>query len=83
MLDLGDVLAVLGASHVCGRESGLEIAEEWASVCVMRGGLVAHQRDFLSWEEALRAIPVDPDAVPMPLRRKVGQVATSAADVIS
>lgn len=83
MLDLGDTLAVLGASHVRGRESGLEIAEEWASVYEIRGGLVAHQRDFLSWEEALRAIPVDPNTVPVPLRRRAGGVATIAADVIT
>jgi len=79
----GDTLAVLGASHVRGRESGLEIAEEWASVYEIRGGLVAHQRDFLSWEEALRAIPVDPNTVPVPLRRRAGGVATSAAEVIT
>jgi ketosteroid isomerase-like protein len=64
MLDLGEVLAILGTTRVRGRESGVELAEEWASVYVMRGGLVARQRDFIGWTEALAAVGVDPEVLP-------------------
>ena len=61
MLDRGDMLAVLATSRVRGRESGVEIAEQWASVYRMRGGLVAQQRDFIGWEKALAAMGLGPD----------------------
>jgi ketosteroid isomerase-like protein len=61
ILDRGDMLAVLATSRVRGRESGVEIAEQWASVYRMCGGLVAHQRDFIGWEKALAAMGAGPE----------------------
>jgi ketosteroid isomerase-like protein len=68
MLDLRNVLVVLGTSRIRGRESGLELEEEWASVDALRGGLVARQQDLRSWGEALRAVRADPNTVPQALQ---------------
>jgi ketosteroid isomerase-like protein len=68
MLDLRNVLVVLGTSRIRGRESGLELEEEWASVYALRRGLVARQQDLRSWREALGAVQVDPNAVPQLLQ---------------
>jgi ketosteroid isomerase-like protein len=68
MLDLRNVLVVLGTSRIRGRESGLELEEEWASVYALRGGLVARQQDLRSWGEALTAVQADPNAVPQALQ---------------
>jgi len=68
-IDLGDSLIVLGASRIHGRGSGIELETEVAQVLTIERGLVAHERDFFSWEDALRAAGLDPAALELPRSR--------------
>jgi hypothetical protein len=83
VLDLGNVLVVLTAISLRGRGSGVELESEWASVYEMRGGLVARQQDFLSWEQALRAANVDQNELPPTLQPKARQPPITAHDIAS
>ena len=65
-VDLGDSLIVLGASRLHGRGSGIEFETEVAQLLVIERGLVARERDFFSWDDALRAAALDPDALDLP-----------------
>jgi ketosteroid isomerase-like protein len=78
MLDLGDRVLLLSNVRLPGNVSGLELESEFAQLITPRGGLVAHQHDFLAWNRGLRAAGLDPDAIALPSRSKTGQVASSA-----
>lgn len=78
VLDLGDQLLVLGGFRLPGNVSGLELEQEFAQLITLRRGLVAHQREFMSWERGLRAAGLDPDAIALPSRGKAGQAAIRA-----
>jgi ketosteroid isomerase-like protein len=77
VLDLGDQLLVLGAFRLPGNVSGLELAQDFAQLITPRGGLVAREQAFMSWDNGLRAAGLDPDAITLPSRGKAGQAASS------
>jgi len=62
-VDLGNSVIVLGASRVHGRGSGIELKTELAQLPTIERGLVAHERDFFSWDDPLRAAALDPAAL--------------------
>jgi hypothetical protein len=65
-VDLGNSLIVLGRSRVHGRGSGVELQTEVAQVLTIERGLVARERDFFSWDDALRAAALDPAGLALP-----------------
>ena len=81
VLDLGDRLLALGTVRLPGTASGLELEREIAQLMTLRGGLVVRERDFLAWEDGLRAAGLDPDAVDLPAlgraRQATGETGTS------
>ena len=62
----GDSLIVLGGSRLHGRGSGIELETEVAQLLRIERGLVARERDFFSWDDALRAAALDPGALDLP-----------------
>jgi ketosteroid isomerase-like protein len=60
VVDLGDRVLALGTMRLPGRVSGLELESEIAQLAVPRGGHIVQQRDFLSWDDGLRAAGFDP-----------------------
>ena len=77
VIDLGDRVLTLGTFHLPGSESGLEFESEFAQLIRLRAGLVAHEREFLTWDAALRAAGLDPDAIALPRRGATGHAASS------
>ena len=73
VLDLGDRLLALGTVRLPGTASGLELERQIAQLMTRRGGLVAHEQDFLAWDTGLRAAGLDPDAVALPALGRTGQ----------
>ena len=67
VVDLGDSLIVLGGSRVHGRGSGIEFETKVAQLLRIERGLVTQERDFFSWDDALRAAALDPDTLDLPL----------------
>jgi hypothetical protein len=67
-LDLGNSLIVLGAQRVHGPGSGIELESEFAQLLTIERGLVAHEREFYSWDDALRAAGLDPATLELPGR---------------
>jgi hypothetical protein len=65
-VDLGDSLIVLGGSRVHGPGSGIELETEVAQLLTIERGLVARERDFFSWDDALRAAALDRAALDLP-----------------
>jgi ketosteroid isomerase-like protein len=65
-VDLGDSLIVLGGSRLHGRGSGIEFETEVAQLLRIERGLVARERDFFSWDDALHAAALDPEALDLP-----------------
>jgi ketosteroid isomerase-like protein len=53
--DLGDTVLWLGHVHVKGDASHVELDQEFATKCVVRGGKLVRARSFLSWQEAIEA----------------------------
>jgi hypothetical protein len=68
-LDLGNSLIVLGAWRLHGPGSGIELESEFAQLITIERGLVAHERDFTMWDDALRAAGLDSTALDLPGRR--------------
>jgi hypothetical protein len=60
VLDLGDRLLALGTVRLPGTASGLELERQIAQLMTRRGGLVAHEQDFLAWDTGLRAARARP-----------------------
>jgi hypothetical protein len=44
----------------------LELETEIAQLMTARDGLVAHEREFLSWDKGLRAAGLDPETIALP-----------------
>lgn len=76
VLDVDDRFLVLGHVRLPGTASGLELEREFAQLITPRLGWVAYEREFLSWEKALRAAGLDPDAIALPSRRTAGRAAS-------
>ena len=68
VVDLGDRAVSLGTLRLPGNVSGLEFESEISQLQVPCGGLIAHQHDFLSWDDGLRAAGLDPEAIALPPR---------------
>jgi ketosteroid isomerase-like protein len=79
VIDMGDRVLFFGHTRLPGTASGLELEGEFAQLITLRRGLVAHEREFVSWEQGLLAARLDPDAVALPSRGKTGQVASGPA----
>ena len=62
-IDMGDRFLGLGHFRLPGTASGLEFTSEFAQVLTFTRGLVSHEREFLSWENGLRAAGLDPDLI--------------------
>ena len=78
VVDLGERGVALGTFRMPGNVSGLEFESEMAQVAVPRDGLIAHQQDFLSWDDGLRAAGLDPAAMALPPRPGSRQAKTQA-----
>jgi ketosteroid isomerase-like protein len=74
VVDLGDRVLVLGVLRLPGNVSGLELEQELAQLITPRGGLVAREQAFMSWEKGLRAAGLDPDAIALPSKGKADEV---------
>ena len=70
VIDMGHQLVVLGGFRLPGNVSGLEFESEFAQLITPRGGLVAHERDFLAWNKGLRAAGLDPNNIALPSRAR-------------
>jgi hypothetical protein len=55
IVDAGDVLVVLSRFHLRARESGIEFDTRVGSVFWLERGLIAREREFADWDEALGA----------------------------
>jgi hypothetical protein len=62
IVDLGDRAIGLARFHLPGTASGVELEREFAQLVTPRRGLIADEREFLSWEAGLRAAGLDPDS---------------------
>jgi ketosteroid isomerase-like protein len=62
VIDLGDRVLVLGRIRLSGNASGMELESEVGQLLTLRGGLIAHEQEFLAWDQGLRAAGLDPDA---------------------
>jgi ketosteroid isomerase-like protein len=77
ILDLGTRVVTLGTVRLPGTASGLEFESEYAQLLTVRGGLVACEQEFLSWDKGLLAAGLDRAVIDVPSRRKAGQSASS------
>jgi ketosteroid isomerase-like protein len=77
MIDMGDRGVALGHIRLRGAASGLELEREFAQVVTPEGGLIAHEREFLSWDKGLRAAGLNPDAFAPLAQREAPQGARS------
>jgi hypothetical protein len=78
VVDLGNRGVSLGTLRLPGRVSGLEFESEISQLAVPRGGLIVQQRDFLSWDDGLRAAGLDPEAIALPPRPGSRQASSGA-----
>ena len=70
VLDLGDRALALGFMHVRGGVSGVRLQGELGQLITAGPeGLAVRDQSWFSWEEALRAAGLDPDALALPRRR--------------
>jgi hypothetical protein len=69
IVDLRSALIVLGVIRMHGPRSGMELESEVAQLVTFRAGLVARERQFYRWDDALRAVALDPAALDLPRRR--------------
>ena len=65
-VDLGDRVVTLGTMTLPGTASGLELESEIAQAAWIEGGVVVHEREFLSWDKGLRAAGLDPASIAVP-----------------
>ena len=77
-VDLGDRVVLLGTLRVRGNVSGMELESEISQLQVARDGLVGSQRDFLSWDDGLRAAGLDPAAIALPPRPAAARASRTA-----
>jgi hypothetical protein len=70
VLDMGDRFVGLGHIRFPGTASGVEFERGFAQLLTVRGGLVAYEQEFLSWDKGLRAAGLDPAAIALPSRPK-------------
>jgi ketosteroid isomerase-like protein len=63
VMDFGDSFLGLGRFRLPGTASGLGFAAEFAQLLTVRGGVVAREREFLSWEKGLRAAGLSSEEV--------------------
>jgi ketosteroid isomerase-like protein len=79
VLDLGDRVLGLGFFRARARESGVPLEQKLVQLITPGdNGLVAREKTFFSWEEGMRAAGLDPNAIALPSREKMGQAASSA-----
>jgi ketosteroid isomerase-like protein len=78
ILDLGERVLSFGLFRSHARASGVPLEQEFAQVLTAPEGLITHDQVFFSWEEALRAAGLEPDAIALPSRTRAGQAASSA-----
>jgi ketosteroid isomerase-like protein len=79
VVDMGDRCLALAHNRLPGTASGLELGGEFAQLLTVTRGLVAYEREFLSWEKGLRAAGLDPDAIALPSGGETGQAESGAA----
>ena len=80
LLDLGDGRVVnLGFWHMRGRASGVPLEQEFAQLVTVQRGLVIRDQTFTSWDEGLRAVGLDPDAIALPARQRPRRAAPTTA----
>ena len=69
VIDMGDGRFVgLNRIRVLGIGSGVELERDFVQFVTVRDGLIARDREFLSWEKGLRAAGLDPDTIVPSLR---------------
>jgi ketosteroid isomerase-like protein len=78
IVDLGERALSFGLFRSHARASGVPLEQQFAQVLTAPEGLVTHEQVFFSWEEALRAAGLEPDAIALPSGAKAGQAARSA-----
>ena len=74
VIDLGDRGMGLGHVRLPGTASGMVLEREFAQLITPRRGLVASEREFMSWEKGLRAAGLDPNSMALPSRGGGDQV---------
>ena len=74
VLDMGERGLALGHVRLPGTASGVELEREFAQLITPRRGLVASEREFMSWEKGLRAAGLDPNSIALPSRGGADQV---------
>jgi hypothetical protein len=79
ILDLGDRVLNLGLFRARGRESGVQLEQEYAAIGNGAGRARDRDEGWFRWEEGLRAAGLDPDAIALPKRGKAEQEAGSSS----
>jgi hypothetical protein len=77
VVDLGDRVLNLGLWRIRGRGSGVPLDQELAQLVTFRDGLVIRDRNFMSWDEGLRAAGLEPDAISLPARGRTSPTLSS------
>jgi ketosteroid isomerase-like protein len=77
VVDLGDRVLNLGLWRIRGRGSGVPLHQELAQLVTFRDGLVIRDRNFMSWDEGLRAAGLEPDAISLPARGRTSPTLSS------
>ena len=77
-VDLGDRGVGLGFVRSHARASGVRLEQEFAQLVTMRAGLITFDQAFFSWDEGLRALGLDPDAIALGSRARTDQAVRSA-----
>jgi ketosteroid isomerase-like protein len=62
-IDMGDRGLGLGHFHLRGATSGVELKQEFAQLIEFPHGVVAREREFLSWDKGLEAAGLAPEDV--------------------
>ena len=63
LVDAGDVVAFLCQVRLRARGSGIELDSRLGQVLWFERGLIARERDFSDWDEALRVVGIPTAAV--------------------
>jgi hypothetical protein len=71
LVDAGDVIAFLCRIRLRARVSGIELDSRLGQVFWIERGLIARERDFSDWDEALRVVGIRTAAVDSGRRRQV------------
>lgn len=73
VLDLGDRVLGLGLLRTHARASGLQLEEQVAQLLTVSKGLITQQHTVYSWEDGMRAVGLDLDAIALPARGQAGR----------